>query len=473
MRFFIDEIAHITGGDLLVAPLNAQAEACGLTWDSRLVEPGLLYVAIVGERSDGNDFVASALHSGAVAALMSRSPDEDECAVARKTGAAIIKVGNGEDAVRALAAVWRERLSATVIGISGSVGKTTTKGLVRDVLSARFRTSATKGNYNNLLGAPYTILSTDEDCQMLVLEMGMDQAGELARICEMARPHMGVITNIGISHLEYLGSRENIARAKAELVEALPEGGTVFLQAQGEFTDFIRKHARISERGVRCVLFGDSAQRADVYATDVHLDEEGRPSFILHAAQEQAPCSLLLRGAHNVENACAAAAVGIACGMELAEICMALSQSVPEAGRGQLKRSACGAVVFDDSYNASPASMKAALATLSAYKTSGRKIAVLGDMGELGEAAASGHYETGVAAAGEDIDFLVCVGELAALIAQGALSSGMTSNAVQCVKSVQEALDVLLPNLSKGDAVLVKASHFMGLERVVEGVVDA
>ena len=473
MRFFIDEIAHITGGDLLVAPLNAQAKACGLTWDSRLVEPGLVYVAIVGERSDGNDFTASALRSGAVLVLMSRKPDKDEYALARKMGAAIIKVSKGEDAVRSLAAAWRNRLSATVVGITGSVGKTTTKGLIRDVLSARFRTCATKGNYNNLLGAPYTILSADEDCQMLVMEMGMSQAGEIARICEMARPHMGVITNVGTSHLEYLGSRENIARAKAELVEALPEGGTAFLQAQGEFTDFICSHAQTAERGVRCVLFGGSAKQADVYATDVHLDDEGRPSFMLHAAQDQAPCSLLLRGAHNVENACAAAAVGIACGMELTEVCSALSQSAPEAGRGQLKRAACGAVVLDDSYNASPASMKAALATLSAYRASGRKIAVLGDMGELGEASASGHHETGVAAAREGIDLLVCVGELASLIAQGARSSGMASNTVRCVESVQEALDVILPDLSEGDVVLVKASHFMGLDRVVEGVINA
>ena len=473
MRFFIDEIARITGGDLLVAPLNAQAEACGLTWDSRLVEPGLAYIALVGTRSDGNDFVVSALRSGAVVALMSRTPYNEECAIAREVGAALIKVSDGEDAVRALAAAWRNRLDAVVIGITGSVGKTTTKGLVRDVLSARFRTCATKGNYNNLLGAPYTILSADEDCQMLVVEMGMSQSGELARICDIARPCMGVITNIGTSHIEYLGSRENIACAKAELVEALPENGTAFLQAQGEFTDFICDHVRTADRGIRCVLFGGSAKQSDVYATDVRLDEEGRPSFMLHTAQDQAFCSLLLRGAHNVENACAAAAVGIACGMELTEVCSALSQSAPEAGRGQLKRASCGAAVLDDSYNASPASMKAALATLSAYKVSGRRIAVLGDMGELGETAVLGHYETGEAVASEGIDLLICVGKLASQIAQGALSSGMAPDAVRCVASVQEALDVLLPDLSKDDIVLVKASHFMGLDRVVEGVIDA
>ncbi len=473
MRFSIDEIARITGGDLLVAPLNAQKDVCALTWDSRLVEPGCVYVAIVGARADGNDFAICALRSGAAVALMSRDPGGDERAAARDAGGAIVRVHKGEDAVRALAGAWRDRLSATVVGVTGSVGKTTTKGLLRDVLSSRFRTCATKGNYNNLLGAPYTLLSADEDTQMLVVEMGMDGAGEIARICEIARPHMGIVTNVGLSHLEQLGTRENIARAKAELVEALPEDGTVFLQETGEFTDFIRRHARTAERNVQCVLFGGTPPLSDVYATDIRTDEKGRPSFVLHAFGGKAPCSLSLRGVHNVENALAVAAVALICGMELPEVCAALRQATPEAGRGQLKNSACGAVVFDDAYNASPASMKASLATLSAYKASGRKIAVLGDMGELGEASDSGHYDTGVAAAREGVDLLVCVGELARLIAQGALSCGMARDAVLCTESVQEAIDMVCSGLSEGDVVLVKASRFMGLDRVVEGVVEA
>ncbi len=444
-----------------------------MSWDSRSIEPGWAYVAIVGERVDGNDFTASALRAGAAVALMSRPPREEEAAAARRAGAAIVVVNDGEEAIIALARAWRARLDATVVGITGSVGKTTTKGLVRQVLSSKYRTCATRGNYNNQLGAPYTVLTADEDCEMLVVEMGMDHAGEIARICRTARPHMGVVTNVGVSHLEYLGTRENIARAKAELIEALPEGGTAFLQAQGEFTEFIRAHAHVQERGVKTVLFGGNASGSDVFATDVEVDGESRPRFTLHAQDEAVRLTLGLRGAHNVENACAAAAVGIACGMSLCEVASALESAEPEAGRAQLKRAACGALVFDDAYNASPVSMKASLRMLASFEAKGKKIAVLGDMGELGSASDEGHYETGIAAADAQVDYLICAGEASVRIAQGAIEAGLDRALVRHVPDAQAALETVLPMLGRGDVVLVKASHYMGLDRVVEGVIGA
>lgn len=471
MRFTANDIAAITGGGLAVAPRDAFGEACGLSWDSRAIEPGWAYVGIEGERVDGNDYAAAAIEAGAFVALMSREPSKAERAAAIEAGAAIVRVENGEDAVRALASAWRSRLGAKVVGITGSVGKTTTKSLVRQVLSSRFRTHATKGNYNNLLGAPYTVLSAPEDCEMLVVEMGMDHAGEIARICEVARPDMGIVTNVGVSHLEYLGTRENIARAKAELIEALPAGGTAFLHAQGEFTEFIRSHARAQERGVNVTLFAGCANDSGVYATDVRLDGEGHPSFALHANGEKAPCSLSLRGAHNVDNACAAAAVGLACGMGLSEVCAALALAQPEAGRARLAHAACGARVFDDAYNASPDSMKASLAMLSAYRCEGRRIAVLGDMGELGNAAEQGHADVGRAVAAAGVDVLVCVGGLSRLIAQAACNAGMTETFVSCVPDADAAIETLRGIIAPDDVVLVKASHFMGLERVVEGII--
>lgn len=473
MRFAVQDIPGITGGDLSVAPLDAYAQAIGLTWDSRTVEPGWAYVAIVGERADGNDFARCAIESGASVVLMSRAPHEDEKEAARASGAAIVTVADGEAAIMALARAWRARLSATVVGITGSVGKTTTKGLTRQVLSSKFHTCATRGNYNNQLGAPYTVLSADEDCEMLIVEMGMDHAGEIARICETALPDLGVITNVGISHLEYLGTRENIARAKAELIEALPAGGTAFLQAEGEFTDFIIDHARVKERGVKTVRFGGSAPASDVWATDVQLDDESRPSFTLHAGEASVRCAMQLRGEHVVEDACAAAAVGIACGMALDEVAAALEAAEPEAGRAQLKRASCGALVFDDAYNASPVSMKASLRTLAAFRATGKKIAVLGDMGELGSASDEGHYDTGRAAADARVDTLVCVGDSAALIAKGALEGGLPESSVLHVPDAQAAIEAVRPLLEEGDVVLVKASHYMGLDRVVEGVVGA
>lgn len=473
MRFTILEMQEITGGDLAVAPLDAYAQSTGLSWDSRSIEPGWTYVAIVGERADGNDFVTAAIGAGACAAIMSRDPRDDEIRAARESGAAIIVVGKGEAAVVALSRAWRERLRAKVVGITGSVGKTTTKGLVRHVLSRRFRTHATLGNYNNQLGAPYTVLTAPEDCEALVVEMGMDHAGEIANICRTAQPHMGVITNVGVSHLEYLGTRENIAAAKAELIESLPQGGTAFLEADGEFTDFIKGHARVERRGIRTVLFGGQSSESYVFATDIEVDGESRPSFTLHSNGASAHVVLGLRGAHNVDNACAAAAVGMSFGMTLDEVAKALESAESERGRAQLLRAECGAFVFDDAYNASPASMKASIDMLSSYDTSGRRIAVLGDMGELGAASDEGHYQTGRAVADAGIDVLVCVGPQSKLMAQGAKEAGMPDASVLHAMDAQGALRVLLPLVSQGDVVLAKASHYMGLDRVVEGVLGA
>lgn len=473
MRFTILEIQEILGGDLAVAPLDAYALSTGLSWDSRLIEPGWTYVSIVGERADGNDFVCAAIEAGASVAVMSRVPREAERASATAAGVALVVVEDGEAAVVELARAWRARLGAKVVGITGSVGKTTTKGLVRQVLSARFRTHATQGNYNNLLGAPYTVLTAPQDCEMLVVEMGMDHAGEIARICETARPHMGVITNVGISHLEYLGTRENIAAAKAELIEALPQGGVAFLEADGEYTAFIKCHARAEQRGISTVLFGGSPETSDVYASDVELDGQSRPRFTLNAGGASIRLTLGLCGVHNVANACAAAAVGIAFGMTIGEVAQALESATPEQGRAQLVRAACGAYVFNDAYNASPASMKASIEMLAAFKAAGRKVAVLGDMGELGTEAEQGHYQTGRVVADAGIDVLICAGPQSAHMVRGALEAGMSPSAVCHVADAQEALRKVLPMLSQGDVVLAKASHYMGLDRVVEGVLGA
>lgn len=480
MKLDTNSILDITGARLALAPRDAQRVLVGLTWDSRTAWQDCLYAALVGERVDGNDFIASAVEGGAMLVLASRMPDEEALAAAREKGAGIAVVDDVAAAITALAAAWRSMLSATVIGITGSVGKTTVKGLVRHLLSTRFKTCATKGNFNNELGAPYTVLSADADCEMLVVEMGMDDGGQIAHICSFARPDMGLVNNVGVSHLERLGSRENIARAKAELFESLGEGGRAFFNADDDMAPFLREHARLSERGVSGTAFSATGEpegrcRA-VWAEDIAIDDEGRPHFVLCArgfAEEpqRIACRLGLRGAHNVSNACGAVAIALSCGISLSEAAHALSTAEPEAGRQEVKRAACGAVVFDDAYNASPASMEASLAMLASYKTRGRKIAVLGDMGELGAVSAEGHRAAGRAAARAQVDMLVCVGEASADIADAAASAGLDTGKIVRASDAHEAVRLLNGEIEASDVVLVKASHFMRLDRVVEGIV--
>lgn len=480
MRFDTNTILEITGGDVDIAPFDARRPLTSLTWDSRTASQDCLYAALPGERVDGNDFIAAAVEAGAMLALAGRVPDDDARAAARSRGAGIVVVRDVAAAITALAEAWRRELGATVVGITGSVGKTTVKSMVRDVLATRFATCATKGNFNNELGAPYTVLSADAGCEMLVVEMGMDDLGQIAHICSFARPDMGVVTNVGVSHLERLGTRENIARAKAELFEALPAGGVAFVNADDDMTPFLRAHARLDARGVRTAAFRgtgrpDGYERA-VWAEDVTVDDEGRPSFTLCIRGFACPdarlgCTLSLRGVHNVSNACAAAAVGLSCGVEPARIVAALSATVAEAGRQEAKRAACGALVFDDSYNASPASMQASLAMLASYKTQGRRIAVLGDMGELGAASVEGHRATGAAAARAHVDVLVCVGDAAADIARGAREAGMPAKNIMRAAQAEDAARIVGETVEGTDVVLVKASHFMRLDRVVEGMI--
>ncbi|WP_139652645.1 UDP-N-acetylmuramoyl-tripeptide--D-alanyl-D-alanine ligase [Raoultibacter phocaeensis] len=477
MRLNSKQIAEYTGGSFIVEPIDRSLLACGITWDSREIERGDLYVALPGERTDGHAYVGAALRSGAAVALVQERPDEATCLLAREMGAAIIEVSSTHAAVTDLARAWRGFLRGHIVALTGSTGKTTTKNLVRDVLAASFTVVATAGNQNNELGVPKTLLSADPETEVIVVEMGMRGRGQIAALCDFVKPGMGLITNVGESHIELLGSRENIARAKAELVEALPNGtGAAFLNASDEFTPYICEVAKTKERALQVWLYDGSADgadaAADAYATDVALDDEGRPRFTLHVAGEEAPCALSLRGLHNVQNACAAAAVAAKFGMGASAIARALEQAQPEAGRQHVIRARGGFTVIDDAYNANPDSMRASLAMFSSLAVSGRRVAVLGDMGELGEYAVACHEGIGRAAAAAHLDYLLCVGELAGHIARAAREAGMDADTVLETDSVPGALGELDNLLEAGDAVLVKASHFMGLERVVGGLVN-
>lgn len=492
MRLNAKQIAACTGGAFVVEPLDARALVTGLTWDSRDARAGDVYVALPGERVDGHDFIGAALRGGAVCALVMQPLDEAVRVLATELGACIIEVPDTAHAVADIAAEWRGHLHGRVIALTGSTGKTTTKNLVRDVLASTLTVVATAGNQNNELGVPKTLLAAEQDTQAVVVEMGMRGAGQLADLCDYVRPDWGLVVNVGESHIELLGSRENIARAKAELLCALPEGtGRAFVNADDDYADFVREHARLDARRVETVLFDGSAAAAErragadaarpaVWAEQVELDEQGRPRFELRAvgfdgadgAEEGAPCALTLRGLHNVSNACAAAAVGRACGIPLAVCADALAHAEPEAGRQEVVRARGGFTVVNDAYNANPDSMRASLATFCALDVPGKHVAVLGDMGELGSYAPACHAGIGTFAATLPLDRLVCVGELSLHIADAAERAGMEPDRIVRAGSLSEVFGDLDTCVEPGDAVLVKASHFMGLERVVEGLVN-
>jgi UDP-N-acetylmuramoyl-tripeptide--D-alanyl-D-alanine ligase len=353
---------------------------------------------------------------------------------------------------------------------------------------------ATRANQNNELGVPRTLLAAHEDTDAVVVEMGMRGMGQIQSLASFVRPDMGLITNVGTSHIELLGSRENIALAKGELFDALPAGGIAFVNADDEYIPFLLEELQLQDRGVRVVFYdGTGAWRnadelgiwvnADpfVWASDITYDGEGRASFTMNAYQFEEmglpqvngkhACTLELRGAHNVVNACAAASVGLALGMTLEQCCAALAKAQPEQGRQVVQQLPCGATVVDDSYNANPDSMRASLSMFATMDVPGRRIAVLGDMGELGDYSEEGHRIVGTAAAKADLDALVCVGTLAQGIAAAAREAGFAADAIQCVKTAHDAVPVVRAmQPSTGDAVLVKASHSMELNRVVEGL---
>lgn len=496
MRFTLAEVVEATSGIVVGDSGKASGQVTGLTWDSRNVCKGDLYVALPGQRVDGHDFVSAAACAGAACALVSRIPADSVLDACETAGCAVVKVADTAQAIVELARVWRTRIPGRVIGITGSTGKTTTKNLVRDVLSAAGRVCATKGNQNNELGVPATLLSASADDANVIVEMGMRGLHQIDKLCEFVRPDWGLVANVGESHIELLGSRENIAQAKSELLFALDEGGIAFVNAADDMSETLIEDAELQDRGVEIVFFDGSADSSPrtrllaerfgasrfVWAEDVSIDELGRPSFTLcaegFASEGGAPavlretCALNVMGLHNVSNACSAAAVGLAAGMGIEVVARALADAAAERGRQEIVRAASGLTVVNDAYNANPDSMRASLATFASLAVAGKRIAVLGDMGELGPIACEAHREIGKIAAASHLDQLICAGDLARHIAAGATGAGMDPSRVTCVSDWKQALDAVAPIVTSNDAVLVKASHFMGLDRVAKGLVE-
>ncbi len=472
MQISLDKLIEVLDGTTVVAPSRTSRVVEQVVWDSRAVVDGCAFLALKGERVDGNSFIGQALGAGASLAIASGDPGEAACEKARRLGAGIVHVDDPYAALRALAGYVRSTLSATVVGISGSSGKTTTKNMIAHVLSAEFATVATKANQNNELGVPATVLNASPETEALVVEMGMRGFGQLEELCSFVQPRIGVLTNIGTAHAELLGSQENIARAKAELIAALPEGGIAILNGDDAFTPLVREVAGCDERGVGVLLYG-TGEDCMVRATDIEFSRIGKPSFTIQFPNGRSTrVELPLLGKHNVLNALAAAAVGYACDMPIERIANALRTVEGQSMRQELVEAGDGIIVINDAYNANPDSMRAALSLLAMMDAgAGSKIAVLGDMGELGVDEVADHRMVGEAAASCGLDLLVAIGELGAHIASGAVGAGMSADRVVACTDVQEAARAVTDVLVPGSIILVKASRFMELERVVEELI--
>jgi UDP-N-acetylmuramoyl-tripeptide--D-alanyl-D-alanine ligase len=463
----VDTILTVTGGELLAGA--REAVASDLCVDSRVVSPGCVFVAMPGERVDGHEFAAGAIERGARVLLVTRSAEGlgDVLESARLRGLSVVRVPDALVAVQALARYHRGRLHCEVLGVSGSTGKTTTKDFLTAALSTTKRVVATSANRNNELGVPLTILEAGADTDVLVVEMGMRGLGQIAELCEIARPTMALITNVGTSHIELLGSQEAIARAKGELTACLSAHGKAFLNGDDEFS------AQIAENTAAPVTYYGLSERCSVRAEGIVLDAESRASFTLVAPGVSESVQLLVPGRHNVYNALGAAAVALAVGVPAERVAEGLAAAKLTGMRMQVFAAASGATIVNDAYNANPTSMRAALETLAAMRTQGRHVAVLGDMAELGSLTELAHFRIGELVARLGVEELVAVGPRARRIADGALAEGLGAEHVHVAESTEAAAPVVADVVRSGDVVLFKASRVMGLERVIDELTGA
>lgn len=461
--FTLEEILEVLGARLIggPAPHSLKRKIRRVVSDSRVVRSGDLFVAFEGERFDGHTFVPAVLAQGAMAIVKENyRPPSLSTPVAEP---ALIGVKDTLLAYQQLAAHHRTRFTIPVVAVTGSNGKTTTKEMVAAVLAQRWRTLKTEGNLNNRIGVPQTLFLLTSRHQAAVIEMGVDQEGQTTRLCEIVRPTVGVITNIGPDHLEFFGSMEGSAQAKAELLDLLPADGAVALNADDQYFDYLAARARC-----RVVSFGMSP-KADVRAVQSRDRNESGSTFGLMLPGRARPFAVRLKvyGQHNIQNALAAAAVGFVLGLPATAIAEGLARFRPAAMRSQIVLSH-GVRVINDCYNANPASMQAAIQLLAQLGKAQRTIAVLGDMLELGPEAKQMHRAVGTFLAGQDITHLIACGSLGRELAQGARSAGMPADRITEVSDAAAAGSALKSMVRQGDVVLVKASRGMRMEQVVE-----
>lgn len=423
--------------------------------DSRKVRSGDLFVALKGAKADGHDFAETAINHGAVAALVSRPISEKLPS---------IEVEDTLCAYGEIAAGYRKLTGVKVVGITGSVGKTTTKEMTASVLEAAYHTAKTEGNHNNNLGLPMTIMDMPENTEVAVLEMGMNHSGEMEYLSDIARPDLAIITNIGTMHIEHLGTREGILQAKLEIMRGMPDDGAGVFNGDEPLLWNIRaigKHKKY--------YYGIENHACDVTATDiVELDDGVR--FVVHGFGQQFELFVPMLGRHAVYNALAATTVGLLLGVKPEQI-QARFSSFHNTGMRQKIYVKNGVTIIEDCYNAGPESTEAALDVLAGIKTDGRRIAVLGDMLELGNRSAAEHYRIGRLAVGK-ADLLLTYGEHSVRTLTGAITGGMNPKNTDHFDTHEDMAHMLKMRVSEGDVVLFKGSRGMRMEKVLQLFLD-
>ena len=425
-----------------------------VTTDTRKITKGSLFIALKGEKFNGEDFAFEAVEKGAAGVVVSK-----ECSAKLSDKGAIFKVTDTLLAYQQIAHVWRMKFDIPLIAITGSNGKTTTKELVATALSPLGEIHKTAANFNNEVGLPLTLLGITENHKAAVVEIGMRGLCQIEKLAPIAAPNIGIVTNVGETHIELLGSIENIAKAKSELVEAISSGGVVILNRDDKFVYDMRNKVN---NNVKVITYGIQ-NTADVRAVDIEYDGLAT-KFTVVCNEKNYGYELPMAGEHNVYNALAAIATGVYLNVSHEDMRTALSMAKNAKMRFEVSEKD-GITFINDAYNASPLSMRAALSTMS--KTyHGRKIAVLGDMFELGEAEQEAHKKVGEEVAEFGIDILITLGERGKIIAEGAKSKGVKS--VTSVSTHKEAADILKQVMIKGDTVLIKGSRGMEMEKVFE-----
>lgn len=446
----LKNIAKVCGGTYHGPMEHLEKEVYSITTDSRKVEAGGLFVPIVGERVDAHKFIPDVMGKGALCTLSERPLEEEDFSW--------IQVTSSLQAVKDLAEFYLQQLGIPVVGITGSVGKTSTKEVIASVLKEKYRTLKTQGNFNNELGLPLTVFRLRDEDEIAVLEMGVSEFGEMSRLAKVARPDTCVITNIGQCHLENLHDRDGVLAAKTEIFQYVKEQGNIVLNGDDDKLITVG-----TVRGIRPVFFGMNRE-FPIYATEVESRGLRGTSCTIHLGADSFSALIPMPGIHMVYNALAAAAVGEIYGLNAKQIKAGIESLEPIGGRFRMIDTGDWLIV-DDCYNANPMSMKASLEVLQDGE--GRRVAILGDMGELGENERELHEEVGRFAAHQKLELLICVGDLCRYMAEAAADEGCGLEVVH-MSNREELLSDLSRYVQKGDTILVKASHFMGFEEVVK-----
>lgn len=458
----LDRIARVLDGQLVNCEHYDGREAEGVVLDSRLVQKDYLFFATVGERVDGHSFIPEVYEKGALAVICEKAPAEP--------AGPYILVESSLQALKELAAWYRRQLPVKVVGITGSVGKTSTKEFISSVLSQRYQVLKTEGNYNNEIGLPLTVFKIRREHEVAVLEMGISDFGEMHRLSKIAKPDIAVITNIGLCHLENLGDRKGVLKAKTEIFDYMDENSRVCLNGDDDMLALVEE-----VKGHKPIRFGLGKQEPnasqampEVYADDIKNQGLFGSTCTIHYGDQAFLAQVPLPGLHMILNALAATAVGNLLGLSGEEIRAGIEAVKPTGGRSNIIRHESFTII-DDCYNANPVSMRAAIDLISTADT--RRVALLGDMFELGDGEKTLHYELGAYAAAGKLDVLICVGKLSSHLYQGAKDASFPG-ILHHYETRDELLAALPDLVRQKDTILVKASHGMGFDQVVKALLQ-